>query len=120
LKVHANKAGYRELKVLLRIKEHSQPSCVIELLDHFEHVGPNGRHLCLVLELMWTDVSNFMKGQYRWPEIRMTASKEVTRQVLKGAEKLAQIGIIHNGLTFFLIYSHYRFASSEPSLILWE
>jgi hypothetical protein len=50
----------------------------------------------------------------------MTASKEVTRQVLKGAEKLAQIGIIHNGLTFFLIYSHYRFASSEPSLILWE
>jgi serine/threonine-protein kinase SRPK3 len=100
LKVNAAKAGYRELRILLRLKEkRCYPENIIKLLDHFEHTGPNGLHLCLVLELMLGDVDNFMGGigRYAWPKIRAKVIKEVAKQVLKGLEALAQLGITHNG-----------------------
>jgi serine/threonine-protein kinase SRPK3 len=100
LKVHAAKAGYRELNILLRLKEKSSyPENIIKLLDHFEHTGPNGLHLCLVLELMLGDVNNFMGGigRYAWPKIRAKVTKEVAKQVLKGLQVLGQLGITHNG-----------------------
>lgn len=100
LKVNADKAGYRELRILSQIKErHPQADNIIQLLDHFEHVGPNGVHLCLVLELMWTDVSDLMGGYHGYPEIRTVISKEVTRQALHGLEILSELKIAHNGRT---------------------
>jgi serine/threonine protein kinase len=55
LKVLSTGEGKREVDVLLRLKtarhlpggEH-----VVHLLDHFEHTGPNGVHLCFVMEYM--------------------------------------------------------------------
>ena len=98
LKVHADKAGYRELKILQRICEKCpQPEHLIELLDHFELEGPNGRHLCLVIELMWSDLANFMGGQCNLPDIRIAVTREATKQVLKALETLGKLGVIHNG-----------------------
>jgi serine/threonine-protein kinase SRPK3 len=70
---------------------------VIELLDHFEHTGPNGTHLCLVLELMWRDVGSFVAGHYDWPDIRTAIAKAIATQALIGLETLRQSGIMHNG-----------------------
>jgi serine/threonine-protein kinase SRPK3 len=99
MKVHADKAGHRELEVFLRLgQDHSEH--IVSLLDHFELTGPNGKHLCLVLELMWADAGSFMGGQYNWPEIRTTVAKEVSKQLLKGIEDLNKIGVRHNGCFF--------------------
>jgi serine/threonine-protein kinase SRPK3 len=70
---------------------------VIELLDHFEHTGPNGTHLCLILELMWRDVGIFVPGHYGWPDIRTAIAKVIATQALSGLETLRQSGIMHNG-----------------------
>jgi serine/threonine-protein kinase SRPK3 len=117
VKFHADKAGYRELNILLRIKERcSYPESIIKLLDHFEHVGPNGLHLCLVLEVMWGDVGNMMGGlgSYDWrSETRKIVNKEVAKQVLKGLEVLAEMRITHNGRELFLKVAYFRHTSSE-------
>ncbi len=34
---------------------------VIALLDHFEHQGPNGKHVCIVSEALSASVSNVLK-----------------------------------------------------------
>jgi hypothetical protein len=84
LKVHANKAGYRELRILLRLSERRpQTENIIKLLGYFEYTGPNGVHLCLVIELMWMDVGNFICGQSDRPDVRTMVCKEVARQVWK-------------------------------------
>ena len=72
------------------------PTNVIKLLDHFEINGPNGSHLCLVLELMWMDVGTFLGGQNS-PMVKMSIVREVARQVLVGLEVLRRNGITHNG-----------------------
>jgi serine/threonine protein kinase len=97
LKVNAAKAGYQELKMLLRLKETGpEPENVIKLLDHFEFSGPNGLHLCMVLELMWMDVGTFVGAQCS-SEFKMSVAREVARQVLRGLEVLRSHGITHNG-----------------------
>jgi serine/threonine-protein kinase SRPK3 len=96
-------------------ERRSYPESIIKLLDHFEHAGPNGLHLCLVLELMWGDVGNMMGGlgSYDLPDIRKIVNKEVAKQVLNGLEVLAEMGIMHNGRKFFLNVAYFRPTSSE-------
>ncbi|KAL8779176.1 MAG: hypothetical protein Q9213_007062 [Squamulea squamosa] len=52
--------GNHEAQVLLRLSQgpasHPGKRHVPQLLDHFEHVGPNGTHSCLVMELLGPDV----------------------------------------------------------------
>ena len=60
LKVLAHGTGSPELEIMLRIKNASHlPGAenVIRLLDYFEHIRPNGSHLCLVLDLMWNTLA---------------------------------------------------------------
>lgn len=97
LKVNADKAGYRELNVLLQLRNTcSAPENIIKVLDHFEFSGQNGSHLCIVMELMWIDVGTFMGGQCS-PEVKMSVGREIARQVLRGLEVLRSVGITHNG-----------------------
>jgi serine/threonine-protein kinase SRPK3 len=84
--------------VLLQLSnKYPAPENIIKLLDHFELIGPNGSHICLILELMWADVGTFMGEQYS-PEVRMSTGREIARQVLKGLEVLRSHGITHNGM----------------------
>jgi serine/threonine protein kinase len=72
---------------------------VVQLLDHFEYTGPNGTHLCLVLELMWQDVWGFLEG-YRHdaePEYRLPLVKRISRQLAEGLKFLHTCGVVHNG-----------------------
>jgi serine/threonine-protein kinase SRPK3 len=104
LKVYASKQGHSELKALLHLKKFDGANTyLIELLDYFEHSGANGPHLCLVLELMWTDVGAFFRAHWQHPDVKMSVVREVSRQVLKALEFLRSCGVIHNGIPLLVI-----------------
>jgi serine/threonine-protein kinase SRPK3 len=103
LKVLAHKADRRELDILKRFQKLAAmdpfSSFVLRLIDHFEHSGPNGTHLCLVLELMWGDVAGLMEG-YRDTELelRLPLVKHISRKLVCGLDALHSCGWIHNGI----------------------
>jgi serine/threonine-protein kinase SRPK3 len=116
LKVHADNAGYHELAALQRLKANvNRLEHVVELLDYFEHAGPNGTHPCLVLELMWRDVGSFVAGHYDWPDIRTAIAKVIAKQTLSGLETLKQVGIMHNGISHFGNANDVRLAPTKSS-----
>jgi serine/threonine-protein kinase SRPK3 len=95
-----------ELPILRHLTQashtRSESEYVITLLDSFEHQGPNGTHLCLVLPLMGPGVAAMVEqfpsndrymGWYPKP-----IAKEISRQVLLGIDYLHQNGIVHTGL----------------------
>lgn len=70
---------------------------IVTLLDEFMHVGPNGIHACLVLELLGPNVSAYIEEQV--PDGRMPGvwAKEVSRQALLGLAFMHHLHIGHGG-----------------------
>jgi len=100
LKILAHGKGVRELNVMLRLKNclsHPGADNIVQLLDHFYHSGPNGTHLCLVLELMWQDLTVFMSQFNYKPVLRVSVAREISKQILEGVNFLQRRGAIHNG-----------------------
>jgi serine/threonine protein kinase len=97
VKVLANEKPSPELGVLLEIRKQTTSAHVVSLLDHFELIGPNGKHVCLVLELMWSDLATFLRGYQGHPEVRYMLAREVSKQVLKGLGWLRDHHVVHNG-----------------------
>ncbi len=66
------------------------------LSDHFEIEGPYGKHLCLVLPVLSTDVSHFRRSA---PLKKLTSPvvKIIIIQVLGALATLHGAGIIHGG-----------------------
>jgi serine/threonine-protein kinase SRPK3 len=87
------------LQRLARFADHPYSSHVVQLLDHFECVGPNGRHICLVLELSWQDFGSFSQGYEREPDSRLRLTKKVTKQLIHALEYMDVCEIIHHGIT---------------------
>ncbi|KAJ5090328.1 hypothetical protein N7532_009012, partial [Penicillium argentinense] len=86
----------RELSVLLRLSEssihHSGENHVLQLLDHFEHRGPNGLHLCLVFPVMMSDGNAInARGKPRCPGY----IRKVLKQILLGLNYIHTLGLIH-------------------------
>jgi serine/threonine-protein kinase SRPK3 len=97
LKAEASKDN-RELAMLLRLSDPSLQNPgkghVIELLDYFEHNGPNGTHLCFVLPAMVSDAAAMtVSGRpHQAADIR-----SISEQILSGLDFLHTLGIIHCG-----------------------
>ncbi|TQN66842.1 Serine/threonine-protein kinase SRPK [Colletotrichum shisoi] len=77
-----------ELEILMRLKActaspMSPPGAahVLGLLDQFEHRGPHGTHVCLVVKAMGPDLSRFRR---LFPDLRLPPPlvKSVSRQLL--------------------------------------
>ncbi|KAJ3555795.1 hypothetical protein NP233_g12125 [Leucocoprinus birnbaumii] len=74
-----------ELDILrdIRSKAAAAPESqhILSLLDTFEHVGPNGKHVCLVFKAMGPDMSRFRREfpSYRIP---IPLLKSISRQLL--------------------------------------
>lgn len=98
LKADASKHS-RELLVLLHLSKsdpgHPGRDHVVQLLDHFEHEGPNGLHLCLVLPVMLSD-GEAMTVRKRPRDANYI--REVSRQILLGLDFLHDRGLIHGGM----------------------
>ncbi|KZF23983.1 serine protein kinase [Xylona heveae TC161] len=89
----------RELSILLSLSEssseHPGRNHVIPLLDHFEHDGPNGKHLCLVFPVMLSDGQSMtFKSKPRHADY----IRAVSKQILLGLDFLHEQGLVHTDL----------------------
>jgi len=90
--------GWDELGMLKVLQERDPQFCgsphVCQLLDNFTHQGPNGNHICLVLEPMGLsilDLYRALPGAMPLPLL-----KRVTKHVLRALGYLhEECGIIH-------------------------
>jgi serine/threonine-protein kinase SRPK3 len=95
-----------ELKMLQRTMSadtgHLGYSRIVSLLDYFEHSGPHGTHLCLVLELLGASVGQ-LESLYAEQNqaVPYLIVKRLVKQVLDGLDYLHQCcGIAHTGKHF--------------------
>lgn len=89
----------RERSILLHLSKvdthHPGKNHVLQLLDQFEHKGPNGLHLCLVFPVMMSDGQAMtIRGKPRYPGY----VREISKQILLGLNYLHDQGLIHGGM----------------------
>ena len=89
-----------EITILKQIAEGDpdDKKCVVKLLDHFKHSGPNGNHVCMVFEYLGDNLLTLIKySDYRGLPIHMV--KEICFHILEGLDYLhRQLSIIHTDL----------------------
>ncbi|KAJ3697176.1 hypothetical protein LUZ61_000881 [Rhynchospora tenuis] len=97
---HYTEAAMDEIKILKQIAEGdpNDTKCVVKLLDHFKHSGPNGSHVCMVFEFLGDNLLTLIKySDYRGIPLNMV--KEICRHVLIGLDYLhRELSIIHTDL----------------------
>jgi len=72
--------------------------CVCKLLDHFEHTGPNGKHVCMVFEMLGENLLKVIQ-KYDYRGIPIPLVKDIARQILVGLDFLHRhCSIIHTDL----------------------
>lgn len=90
-----------EVEVLQSIMQNGDPSHpghrhVSQLLDSFHLEGPNGRHLCIVTELLGPCVSSVAE-QSRNFRLDGHVARQVSRQLLYATNYLHSCGVAHGG-----------------------
>lgn len=97
---HYTEAAMDEIKILKQIADGDpdDSKCVVKLLDHFKHSGPNGNHVCMIFEFLGDNLLTLIKyTNYRGIPLPMV--KEICRHVLIGLDYLHRtLSIIHTDL----------------------
>ncbi|KAK1435109.1 hypothetical protein QVD17_00869 [Tagetes erecta] len=97
---HYTEAAMDEITILKQIAEGDpeDKKCVVKLLDHFKHSGPNGQHVCMVFEYLGDNLLTLIKySDYRG--IPLQKVKEICYHILGGLDYLhQQLSIIHTDL----------------------
>lgn len=71
---------------------------IAQLLNHFWHQGPNGKHACMTFEVLGESLLSLMK-RYNYKGIPQHIVKRIARQVLEGLDYLhRECGIVHTDL----------------------
>ncbi|KAM1104984.1 hypothetical protein ACFX13_013598 [Malus domestica] len=89
-----------EITILKQIAEGDpdDKKCVVKLLDHFKHSGPNGQHVCTVFEYLGDNLLTLIKySDYRGVPLHKV--KEISYHFLVRLDYLhRQLSIIHTDL----------------------
>ncbi|KAF9680195.1 hypothetical protein SADUNF_Sadunf06G0096000 [Salix dunnii] len=97
---HYTEAAMDEITILQQIADGDpdDKKCVVKLLDHFKHSGPNGQHVCMVFEYLGDNLLTLIKySDYRGLPVHKV--KEICFNVLVGLDYLhRQLSIIHTDL----------------------
>nr|QBW95803.1 sucrose non-fermenting 1-related protein kinase 2.8 [Oxytropis ochrocephala] len=97
---HYTEAALDEIKILKQIADGDleDKKCVVKLLDHFKHSGPNGQHVCMVFEFLGDNLLTVIKySDYRGVPLPMV--KEICLHILMGLDYLhREPSIIHTDL----------------------
>ncbi|CAJ2654561.1 SRSF protein kinase 2-like [Trifolium pratense] len=97
---HYTEAAMDEIKILKQIEEGDPDGkkCVVKLLDHFKHSGPNGMHVCMVFEFLGDNLLTLIKySDYRGVPLSMV--KEICFHILVGLDYLhRELSVIHTDL----------------------
>mmetsp|Transcript_27326 Transcript_27326/g.63705 ORF Transcript_27326/g.63705 Transcript_27326/m.63705 type:complete len:585 (+) Transcript_27326:81-1835(+) len=72
----------------------SEPSHVAQLQAHFWHTGPNGRHKCMVFEVMGENLLSLVK-YYDYDGLPYPMVKRISRHTLLGLAYIHERGIVH-------------------------
>ena len=76
-------------------RDHSQ---IVQLLNSFIYHGQNGKHFCMVFEIMGVTLLEIIK-RYNYKGIPLPYVREITKQILIGLDFLHRMcGIIHTDL----------------------
>jgi serine/threonine protein kinase len=108
---HYREAAFDEIELLKCITEASRSESyllerrmsadhrfVVILLDHFEHTGPNGKHVCMVFEMLGENLLSLIK-KYDYKGIPISIVRRFILQVCKGLDFLHRHSqIIHTDL----------------------
>ncbi|CEG83282.1 Putative CMGC/SRPK protein kinase [Rhizopus microsporus] len=95
-------SALEEIKLLETVKKTNSQARgyqhVAQLLDHFWHEGPNGKHVCMTFEVLGESLLSLMK-RYNYKGIPQSIVKRISKQVLEGLDYLhRECGIIHTDL----------------------
>ncbi|KAL2348702.1 hypothetical protein Fmac_002702 [Flemingia macrophylla] len=93
-------AALHEIDVLSSIADGdpSNSKFVIQLIDHFKHTGPNGQHLCMVLEFLGDSLLRLIRYN-RYKGLPLNKVREICKCILIGLDYLhTDLGIIHSDL----------------------
>lgn len=97
---HYTEAAMDEITILQQIAEGDKEDkkCVVKLLDHFKHSGPNGQHVCMVFEYLGDNLLTLIKySDYHGLPIDMV--KKICFHILVGLDYLhRELSIIHTDL----------------------
>ncbi|TRX97280.1 hypothetical protein FHL15_002074 [Xylaria flabelliformis] len=93
----------RETEVLRLISSlasdtHAGREHIVQLLDGFSIDGPNGKHQCLVLDLLGPSIPDIIDLHYRDERLPAQVAKSIAHQVLIGVDFLAQLKIGHGDI----------------------
>lgn len=81
---HYAEAARDEIRLLKALKTDNSSfrDTVVELLDHFEHSGPNGSHVCLTFEVLSKSLLCLLK-RFHYKGIPKSMIQPIARQVLE-------------------------------------
>ncbi|KAL9241513.1 hypothetical protein vseg_015619 [Gypsophila vaccaria] len=95
-----SEAALHEIEVLSAIADgdSSNSRYVVRLIDHFKHNGPNGQHLCMVLEFLGESLLRLIRYN-RHKGLDFNKVKEICKCVLIGLDYLhRELNILHADL----------------------
>jgi len=93
-------AAQDEIRIMERVtsSDPDNTSCCLHLLNHFIHFGPNGTHICMVFELLGSNLLDLIK-LHGFQGIPMPAVKFITGQILRALHFLhKKCGVIHTDI----------------------
>lgn len=96
---HYREAAFDEIRLLSEIMgaDENCDRCCARMTDYFEHVGPNGTHVCMVFDVLGENLLSLMEW-YEYRGIPLPIVKAIAEQVLIGLEHIHSIDIIHTDL----------------------
>ncbi|KAI7727891.1 hypothetical protein M8C21_010180 [Ambrosia artemisiifolia] len=93
-------SAIHEIEVVSALTKHDPENkkCVIRLVDHFKHRGPNGQHFCMVFEFLGDSILQLIKYN-RYKGLPLNKVRDICRCILTALDYLhRQLGIIHTDL----------------------
>ncbi|KAL2905990.1 Serine/threonine-protein kinase SRPK [Bienertia sinuspersici] len=93
-------AALHEIELLSAIADgdRNNSRSVVRLIDHFKHAGPNGQHLCMVLEYLGDSLLRLIRYNHH-KGLDLNKVREICICVLTGLDYLhRQLNIIHSDL----------------------
>ena len=96
--INSLKEYYKDDKEKLKELETVEHTQVVQLLNSFIHNGQNGKHFCMVFEVMGVTLLEIIK-RYNYKGIPLPLVRIITKQILIGLDFLHRIcHIIHTDL----------------------
>ncbi|GAV81556.1 Pkinase domain-containing protein [Cephalotus follicularis] len=93
-------AALHEIEVLSAIAKGDplNSKYVVRLIDQFKHTGPNGQHLCMVLEFLGDSLLRLIKYN-RYKGLELNKVRDICKCILIGLDYLhRELGIVHTDL----------------------